>query len=57
MVYFYFDVINEEGPPHAQIFTVIVRIDDVVYGKGIASSKKEAERLAAKEALEKLAKR
>ena len=54
---FYYDVIAEEGPPHAKIFTVIVRIDDVIYGKGIASSKKEAERLAAKEALEKLAKR
>lgn len=54
---FYYDVINEEGPPHARVFTVVVRIDDVIYGKGIASSKKEAERLAAKEALEKLAKR
>lgn len=54
---FYYDVINEEGPSHAKIFTVVVRIDNIVYGKGIASSKKEAERLAAKEALEKLAKR
>ena len=54
---FYYDVIDEEGPPHAKIFTVIVRIDNIVYGKGIASSKKEAERLAAKEALEKLAKK
>lgn len=54
---FYYDVIAEEGPPHAKVFTVIVRIDDVIYGKGTAGSKKEAERLAAKEALEKLAKR
>ena len=54
---FYYDVIAEEGPPHAKVFTVIVRIDDVIYGKGTAVSKKEAERLAAKEALEKLAKR
>ncbi len=52
---FYYDVIDEEGPPHAKIFTVVVRIEDVIYGKGVASSKKEAERLAAKEALEKLA--
>ena len=52
---FYYDVINEEGPSHAKIFTVVVRIDNIVYGKGIASSKKEAERLAAREALEKLA--
>ena len=54
---FYYDVIAEEGPPHAKVFTVIVRIDDVIYGKWTAGSKKEAERLAAKEALEKLAKR
>ena len=54
---FYYDVVSEEGPPHARVFTVIVRIDDVIYGRGVASSKKEAERLAAKEALEKLAKR
>ena len=54
---FYYDVIAEEGPPHAKVFTVIVRIDDVIYGKGTAGSKKEAERLAAKEALEKLEKR
>ena len=53
---FYYDVIDESGPAHAKVFTVVVRIDDVIYGKGIASSKKEAERLAAKETLEKLAK-
>lgn len=54
---FYYDVIDEQGPPHAKVFTVVVRIDDIIYGKGIAGSKKEACRLAAKEALEKLAKK
>ncbi len=48
-------LINEEGPSHNKLFTVVVKIDNIVYGKGIASSKKEAERLAAKETLEKLA--
>ena len=48
-------LINEEGPSHDKTFTIVVKIDDVVYGKGVASSKKEACRLAAKEALEKLA--
>ena len=46
-------VINEEGPAHNKTFTVIVKIDDIVYGQGIAHSKKEAEQLAAKSALSK----
>ena len=37
-------------------FTVVVKIDNIIYGKGIASSKKEAEREAARVALLKLAK-
>ena len=31
----------------------VVKIDDIIYGKGIAHSKKEAEQEAAKSALEK----
>ena len=46
-------VINEEGPAHNKTFTVEVKIDDVIYGKGIAHSKKEAEQEAAKDALKK----
>ena len=46
-------VVNEEGPAHNKTFTVIVKIDDVIYGKGIAHSKKEAEQEAAKDALNK----
>lgn len=46
-------IINEEGPAHDKTFTVEVRIDDIVYGKGIAHSKKEAEQIAARDALEK----
>ena len=46
-------VLNEEGPAHNKTFTVIVKIDDVIYGKGIAKSKKEAEQEAAKDALRK----
>ena len=48
-------LIDESGPPHDRLFTIVVKIDDVIYGKGIAGSKKEACRLAAKAALEKLA--
>ena len=52
-----YDLVEESGPPHAKIFTIAVRIDDIVYGKGTAGSKKEACQLAAKAALEKLAKK
>lgn len=51
-----YETINETGPAHNREFTVVVRIDNVLYGKGIASSKKEASQLAAKDTLEKLAK-
>ena len=53
---FVYETINETGPAHNREFTVIVKIDNVVYGKGIANSKKDASKLAAKATLEKLAK-
>ena len=46
---------KEEGPAHDKTFTIDVIIDDIVFGTGVGSSKKEAEQEAAKEALEKLA--
>lgn len=46
-------VISEEGPAHNKVFTVEVKIDDIIYGKGTAHSKKEAEQEAAKDALRK----
>lgn len=48
-----YDVIDEEGPAHNKTFTVEVRIDNIIYGKGTAHSKKEAEQEAAKDALRK----
>ena len=51
-----YETIDEKGPAHNREFTVIVRIDNVIYGKGIANSKKEASQKAAKATLEKLAK-
>ncbi len=47
---------GEEGPPHDRIFLVSVVFNDKVLGRGKARSKKEAEQLAAKEALSLLAK-
>ena len=48
-----YEVINEEGPSHNKEFTVQVKINDIVYGVGKAHSKKEAEQLAARDALTK----
>ena len=51
------DLVDEKGPAHAKIFTIAVRIDGITYGMGTASSKKEACQLAAKEALERMARK
>ena len=48
-----YEVINEEGPANNKVFTVVVKVDNIVFGKGTANSKKEAEQEAAKDALEK----
>lgn len=50
-----YELIKEEGPSHAKVFTIEVKIDNITYGIGIAGSKKEAEQEAAKNALEKMA--
>jgi len=49
-------VINESGPAHDKTFEVEVVIDNIVYGKGIGHSKKEAEQKAALDAYNKQAK-
>ncbi len=51
-----YELIKEEGPSHDKVFTIAVMIDGIKYGEGSASSKKGAEQVAAKMALEKLAK-
>lgn len=48
-----YNIIKEEGPPHDRTFTAVVKIDGILYGTGIAKSKKEAEMKAAKDALKK----
>lgn len=45
-------LIGEEGPDHNKRFVVDVMLNSQVIGKGMGRSKKEAEQLAAKEALE-----
>ncbi len=46
-------VVSEDGPAHDKTFTVEVRIDDIIYGRGIGKSKKEAEQKAAEDAYKK----
>jgi ribonuclease-3 len=47
-------VVSEEGPSHDRLFTVEVLVDNVPRGQGSARSKKQAEQVAAEEALEVL---
>ncbi|MBQ8892643.1 MAG: ribonuclease III [Bacilli bacterium] len=52
---FVYETIEESGPSHDKKFTIVVKIDNIIFGQGTASSKKKAAQLAAKEALELLA--
>lgn len=45
-----------QGPPHKRVFTISAILDGICLGTGSGNSKKDAEQLAAKEALEKMAK-
>jgi ribonuclease-3 len=47
-------VITEDGPGHNKTFEVMVSVDGIDLGTGTGKSKKEAEQLAAKKALQKL---
>lgn len=47
--------VNEEGPNHARTFSVEVLVAGVVHGAGQGRSKKEAEQMAAKVAVERIA--
>ena len=46
-----YDVIAENGPEHDKMFTVEVRVNNNLVGEGTASTKKDAEQQAAREAL------
>lgn len=48
-------LINETGPAHDKKFEVEVVIDNIIYGKGVGRSKKEAEQKAAMDAYNKQA--
>lgn len=50
-----YEVVSSEGPSNNPEFTVVVKVNGLVYGKGKGSSKKEAQKNAAKDALERMA--
>lgn len=51
-----YELVSEQGPAHDRLFTMNAVVDGIVLGTGTAKSKKEAEQIAAKHALEKQAK-
>ena len=51
-----YKLLGTKGPDHDKVFEICVRWNNKIYGVGVGRSKKEAEKHAAKEALEKLKK-
>jgi ribonuclease III len=49
-----YEIVAENGPAHNREFVAHVHVQDEVYGEGSGRTKKEAEQMAAKKALEKL---
>ncbi|MGH2876121.1 MAG: ribonuclease III family protein [Solirubrobacteraceae bacterium] len=50
-----YEVVEEQGPPHARTFTVSAMTDGRRIGRGVGRSKKHAEQEAAQSALEEMA--
>ncbi len=51
-----YEVVKEYGEAHNKTFEVVVKIDEIIYGRGIGKSKREAEQKAAQDAYLKSAK-
>ena len=51
-----YELLSATGPSNNPIFEMAVKMDDMILGTGVGSSKKRAEQQAAKDALTKLAK-
>ena len=48
-------VTSESGPAHDKTFEVDVIVDGIKFGHGVGKSKKDAEQMAAKDAIRKIA--
>lgn len=51
----HYEIVEQKGPAHAPIFVAEVYFNGICLGRGSASTKKEAEQMAAKDALSKKA--
>ncbi len=49
----HYEIVRESGPPNDKLYEAVVYMDDILMGRGIGKTKKEAEQNAAKEALKK----
>lgn len=49
----YYEIVHESGPANDKTYEAVVYMDDILMGRGIGKTKKEAEQNAAKEALNK----
>jgi ribonuclease-3 len=52
-----YHLLEQSGPPHARKFVIEARVGDESLARGVASSKKEAARLAAEASLEVVVRR
>ncbi|MBQ1809521.1 MAG: ribonuclease III, partial [Erysipelotrichaceae bacterium] len=50
-----YEILSVTGPSNNPVFEIAVKVDGLVFGVGKGSSKKEAQKMAAKDALEKVA--
>ena len=50
----FYELISQDGPEHKKEFVISAKLNGHIYGRGWGLSKKNAEQMAAKEALEKL---
>ncbi|WP_240473319.1 ribonuclease III [Salsuginibacillus kocurii] len=49
-----YEIVEEKGPAHSREFVSVVQLNEETTGKGVGRSKKEAEQLAAQQALTEL---
>ena len=48
-----YEIVRDEGPANDKTFEAVVYMDEILMGRGIGKTKKEAQQNAAKAALEK----
>ena len=51
-----YEVVHMDGPNNQPVFEVVVKMDEILLGRGKGTSKKKAEQAAAKDAFEKMVK-